>query len=79
MPFTSDDVLPQGYVRGTTAHDYAVLHDGEQIGTARVPGVAALVNGGQDVQQYIADRLNACEASEGFEKLVRSLSVVLEV
>jgi hypothetical protein len=79
MPFTPDDIEPIGYVPGTTALEYAVSQDGEEIGRVRVPGAPGLINGGQEPREWIASRLSAVEGSEGSDRLAVALRSILDL
>jgi hypothetical protein len=66
-------------VPGTTAHEYSVSRDGQEIGRVRFLGVVGVVNAGQDPRERIARRLTEIEAEEGFDKLASALRAILEM
>jgi hypothetical protein len=79
VPFTRDDIEPIGWVPGTTAHDYSVTREGEEIGVARYVGAVGLVDRGEDPREWIARRLTEVEQAEGFDKLASALRATLEI
>lgn len=79
MPFTSADVQYLGSVSDTTALAYSVLRDGEHVGVVHVAAAAGLISSGEDVSAWIAERLNAAETSEGYDKLAQDLEATLDL
>jgi hypothetical protein len=79
MPFTADDIEPDGYVPGTTALAYAVSRAGEHVGRVHSFAAFGWLNSGEDPRERIAKRLNEVEESEGFEQLANALRATLDL
>jgi hypothetical protein len=79
MPFTPDDIEPIGYVPGTTAGEYAVSRDGDEIGLVHLYEMVHLKNTGQDPRETVARRLNDIEQDEGFDRLASVLRSTLKL
>ena len=79
MPFVPDEIEPVGYVPGTTALEYIVVRDGDEIGRVRVLGAIGMLNSGEDPRDWIARRLSEVEQNEGFDKLAGALRATLQM
>jgi hypothetical protein len=79
MPFTPDDIEHLSYVPDTTAHDYLVPREGNQLGTVRLFSAVGLINEGRDPKVHIAQRPTELEESDGFDSVASGLANVLEM
>jgi hypothetical protein len=77
--YSAEGVEPRGRVQDTTALRYAIKHDDEELGMVSVPGAVGLINSGENIEEWIAAKLNEVQQSIGPQTLRDALAVVLEI
>jgi hypothetical protein len=77
MPFTRDDITADGpaFEPGTAGtRTFTVNAKGEAIGVVSVPSAFAIVNRGEDVQEWVAAQLSHLEEGHGRDRVLDRLA-----
>jgi hypothetical protein len=63
--YSADGVEPRGRVPNTTALRYAIKHGNEELSMVSVLSAVGLINSGENIEEWIAARLNEVQQSIG--------------
>ena len=79
ITYSADGIEPRGQMPNSTAFLYAIKHDDEELGMVSVPSAVSLINSGENIEEWIAAKLNDVQQAIGAQTLRDALAVVLEI